>query len=98
VTDGWPFDQPPNAAAITVEAVLSGAPILVVTHDGEDDGWQFLDGEPPDEASARVVAMQTAFDLDPSLREIADLPPGWTAWRTGRSGVWQRSPDSPPVR
>jgi len=94
MADDWPFDQPPNAAAITVEAVLAGAPILFVSHDVDDHGWQFLDGRPADGATARVVAMQTAFDLDPSLREVADLPPGWTASRASRTNVWQRSADS----
>jgi hypothetical protein len=44
----WPFDQPPDAAAITLRAVLDGAPILLVSHDADDDGWQFLDGSEVD--------------------------------------------------
>ena len=40
----WPFDQGPHVAVITVRSVLDGDPILSVTHDEDDDGWQFLDG------------------------------------------------------
>jgi len=29
----WPFDQTPGTAALTVRAVLDGAPILHVSHD-----------------------------------------------------------------
>lgn len=42
----WPFDQPPNCAVITQRQIVDGSqPILRVSHDEEDDGWQFLTGE-----------------------------------------------------
>lgn len=87
----WPFDQPPNAAAITVRSVLDGAPILFVSHDEDDDGWQFLDGEEVSEDEARIIGMQTAVGLDPSITEVADLPPGWIAWRDAPGSPWQRA-------
>jgi hypothetical protein len=86
----WPFDQGPNVAAITVRAVLDGDPVLHVAHDEVDDGWQFLDGRDVDEDEARVVSMATVVALDPSVREVADLPPGWIAWREGPGAPWQR--------
>jgi hypothetical protein len=86
----WPFDQPPDAAAITVRAVLEGAPILLVSHDADDDGWQFLDGNEVDLDQAVLISMARAVGLDPSLREVADLLPGWTAWRSAPGGPWQR--------
>ena len=88
----WPFDQSPRTAAISVRAVLDGAPILYVSHDEEDDGWQFLDGRPADLAEGRVISMAKAVALDPSLLEIADLAPGWIAHRERRSGAWIREP------
>ena len=90
--DDWPFDQTPNTAAITVKAVLDGAPILYVSHDAEDDGWQFLDGRPADLAEGRAIAMRTALRLDPGLRSIADLEPGWIARRADPSAAWIREP------
>ena len=86
----WPFDQPPDAAAITLRAVLDGAPILLVSHDADDDGWQFLDGSEVDIDKAALISMAEAVALDPSIREVADLPPGWTAWRTDLGEPWQR--------
>lgn len=86
----WPFDQPPNAAAITLHAVLDGAPILLVSHDADDDGWQFLDGRAVDIDNAALISMAEAVALDPSIREVADLPPGWTAWRSSPGEPWQR--------
>ena len=54
----WPFDQAPNVAALTVRAILEGAPILHVSHDADDEGWQFLDGRPPQLEDGRVIGMR----------------------------------------
>ena len=55
--EGWPFDDPPNVAVVTTREVTdNNAPILFVTDDEEDGGWQFLPGEPVLEENARVVA------------------------------------------
>jgi hypothetical protein len=86
----WPFDQPPNAVAITLRAVLDGAPILLVSHDADDDGWQFLDGSAVDIDNAALISMAEAVALDASIREVADLLPGWTAWRSAPGEPWQR--------
>ena len=88
----WPFDQAPNVAALTVRAVLEGAPILHVVHDAEDGGWQFLDGNEANENEARVIGMATALRLDPGLQAIADLPEGWEAWREDVAHAWARRP------
>ena len=88
----WPFDQAPNVAALTVSSIVAGQPILYVSHDADDDGWQFLDGRPPDVNEARVISMAEALRLDGTLRQIADLPPGWIAWRDGPSEPWSRGP------
>ena len=93
----WPFDQTPNTAAITVRSILEGAPILHVSHDAEDDGWQFLDGRPVDTDEARLIAMRQALKIDPSLRQVADLPPGWIAWRRTATDPWVREPHPDPV-
>ena len=89
----WPFDQAPNVAAITtVNVIEHGAPILVVVHYDDDDSWAFLCGTTNDDADGRVIGMGNALRIDPSLREIADLPPGWKAWRSAVGGAWQRAP------
>jgi hypothetical protein len=89
-TEEWPFDQAPNVAAITVQSVLDGAPILRVSHDADDHGWQFLDGREVAIVDGRVIGMGEVLTLDPSLREIADLPPGWIARRDSASDPWVR--------
>jgi len=89
----WPWDQAPNAGALTVQSVLEGAPILLVSHDADDDGWQFLDGEPPDTKEGRLIGMHEVLRLDPSLRDVANLPPGWMACRDRAGGPWSREPN-----
>jgi hypothetical protein len=88
----WPFDQDPNALAITVRSIVAGDPILFVSHDADDRGWQFLDGREPEAAEGRLIGMAHALRRDPTLRDIADLPPGWMAARTSAADPWVREP------
>ena len=89
--DDWPFDQPPNCAVITLRRIVFGsAPILHVTHDSDDHGWQFLGLEDAQEKEASVVCLSTILSLDPSIREVADLEPGWHAWRHAVGAPWKR--------
>jgi len=89
--ESWPFDQPPNCAVLTVrEIVFDGAPILCVAHDADDQGWQFLGATDPDPSRAVVVGLSEIVELDPSVLEVADLPPGWSAKRVSITAAWQR--------
>ena len=93
----WLFDQPRNCAAISLRQIVKeGAPVLLVSHDKDDHGWQFLDGsEFPNAADAVIVCMSHVIESDPSLFELADLPPGWRAWRESATGPWVREAMSP---
>ncbi len=91
--DPWPFTDPENLATYTLDRILRGeAPILRVRHDGDDGAWQFLDDADVDVASARIVSLHAMVDLDPSLRDLADLPAGWGAERDAPGDPWRRSP------
>ena len=65
--------------------------MLRVVHYADDHSWGFLCGLTDDESEARVFGMGIALRLDPTLAEIADLPPGWSAWRERRGAAWQRA-------
>ena len=69
--------------------------MLLVTHDEDDHGWQFLPGEVVQMEDALVVAMSEVVDADPTLNELADLPPGWKAHRRGLGHPWVREKSSP---
>lgn len=85
-----PFADTPDTASITTRQVLEGAPILRVTHDADDGGWQFLCGETNDSADARIVGLGRMYARDPTLGEIVDLPEGWRAWRASPEAHWER--------
>lgn len=88
----WPFDQPRNCAAITLKSIVfEGAPILHVTHDADDHGWQFLGLDDADPEQAAVISLEEIVALDSSVLELADLLPGWHAWRTQVTSPWQRA-------
>ena len=90
----WPFDQETNVAALTTRQVLDeGLPILLVTHYDDDDSWAFICGTTEKADDIRIIGMGEALSLDPTLRTIADLPPGWTARRKIVGGSWQKELD-----
>jgi hypothetical protein len=87
----WPFDDPPNVATITVRQVIEdGEPILLVARDAEDGGWQFLTGGALDIADGKVVSLQSIFERDPTIGDLADLEPGWQATRKSVGAPWKR--------
>jgi hypothetical protein len=90
--DAWPFDQPRDCAVITLKSIVfRGAAVLVVCHDEEDGGWQFLDGGALEVSEGAVVGLGEMVERDPTLLEVADLPLGWRAWRKSVGGPWRRA-------
>ena len=90
----WPFDQPQNAAAITSRQVLrEGHPILSVVHYSDDHSWSFTCGTTSDVQDGLVVDMGCIVEMDPTLTSIADLPPGWRAFRESIDSPWERWKD-----
>jgi len=88
--DSWPFDQPRNCAVFTTRQILEGTePILHVTHDSDDHGWQFL-GREAREEDGKIIALHEAVEMDPSILQLADLRPGWHAYRQSAQGPWTR--------
>ena len=76
-TDPWPFDQPRNCASfVTREVMDREEPILLVTDDSDDHGWQFIgssDGTPEKAGSLHSTRPSRSIRLSSSLRII----PGW---------------------
>jgi len=96
-TDTWPFDEPRNCAAFTMRQVMDGSePILLVSHDADDHGWQFIGSSEASMADAMIVALESVAKIDPTILEVADLEPGWQAIRTTVGGVWTRR-EQPPI-
>lgn len=97
VDAGWPFPDPPDAEVISLGRIVRGeSPLRLVTHDEDDASWQFLDGEHVFEEDATVLHLAEMLQVDASIRELADLPVGWYAWRDTLLDPWQRAPGEPP--
>jgi hypothetical protein len=93
--DSWPFDQSRNCATISQRQIFQEEkPILFVSHDEDDHGWQFLSGEEFTEEDAFVVGLEEIVQLDPSVLDIADLEPGWIATRESISDTWKRTQEN----
>jgi hypothetical protein len=87
----WPFDQPENCAVITTTHVLKeGKDITRVSHDLDDHGWQFHQGGGMQTSDAMVVLLKNIVAHDPTVLEVADMPPGWVAVRTHRGAPWRK--------
>jgi hypothetical protein len=90
----WVFDQARNVATVTTRQVIhENFPILRVVHYEEDDSWAFTCGTTNKSEDLMLVGMGEIVDLDSTLSTIADLPPGWSAYRESVSGNWVRTKD-----
>ena len=90
----WEFDQERNVAAITTRQVVhDDLPILNVAHYEDDHSWAFTCGTTGKSEDLMVVGMGQIVDMDPTLHSIADLPPGWSAYRESVNGEWNRVKD-----
>jgi tetratricopeptide (TPR) repeat protein len=95
IPEDWPFDQAPNVSAINTVRVLDDSlPILTVTHYSDDHSWAFVCGTTNATEDGRVIGMDCALLRDPTLCSIADLPPGWTAWRESRTAKFVERVDA----
>jgi len=92
--ESWPFADPPDVAVLTTQSVLDGGWIFQVSRDDDDGMWQFHTQEGNDQLSeedARVVSLYLVFQIHPSIAEVADLAPGWVAWREAAGKPWRRT-------
>ena len=49
-----------------------------------------MDGEPLVVEDALVIGLANMVTRDPTLRDLADLPSGWEAWREAPHLPWYR--------
>ncbi len=87
----WPFKDKKNVATFTVAEIAEGkSPIIYVYHD-LDETWQFHPGDDIDSDKPKLLSLEEIVKLDPSVKELADLPTGWMATRKSKNDKWVRS-------
>ncbi len=95
----WPFDVAPRTAVVTTKYVMTRAlPVVYVSHeiDGENGElqWQFHCGNGDYRPEVLLlVALEEVLDVDPTLRDVAALPVGHAARRTGTGAPWVIAPE-----
>ncbi len=88
----WPYDQPRNCATFTLRQVMEKKePILRITHDSGDHGWQFIGSTDANMKDAMLVRLEEIVSLDLSVLEVSNLLPGWQAVRESPTHPWIRS-------
>jgi len=93
-TEEWPFDDPKNVAVFTVRSVWEKKrDILYVYHNSEDGAWQFHADKNPEEKDASIISLEEVVELDNSIKELADLPYDWRAWRKDKQSPWIKEID-----
>jgi hypothetical protein len=94
MSNNWLFDQPPNCAVITLRQIMNGEqPILYISHDSDDGGWQFLSQETPEVEDCILVSLKRIVEHDSSVLAVANLPLGWCAERASIQESWRRFPN-----
>lgn len=88
----WPFDDPIDRVTFTTRFVAKeGYPIVLVTHDDDGD-WQFLCGTTNEGDDIVISCFGCIYERHPFIKEFADLPKGWLAWREDENSPWYREP------
>jgi hypothetical protein len=86
----WPFPCPENNVAFcTAKVAREQIPVLQVSHDAEGD-WQCLDATTEDPGECVLMCLGCVVERDPTLLQISDLPPGWSAYRAQVGAAWER--------
>jgi len=94
----WPFDQPENCATVASRSIIDGSrPILHVSHDEDDHGWQFLDGISEELDDLVIVCLSHILEIDPTMADLAFLEPGYHAMRDSQTAKWSiaKTPSEP---
>ena len=69
------------------EERLLSLPITIVDHN-EDGSWEFYSGNYL--TKAKVTELEEVIEMDETVKEVADLPPGYSARRETTNAEWIR--------
>jgi hypothetical protein len=85
----WLFAEPKDTIATTSTRIIDeGQPILFAAHGVEDGRWLFLDAMVIDAEDEMAVELGELAQRDPSILDLAELPPGWQAQRQSIEAPW----------
>ncbi len=79
--------------AFVMREVFDGVPVTRVFHEADGD-WQYLTDGEVSPAAAQLIPQSHVYETDPSLRELASMPPGTWAVRENRGAPWAFGKDT----
>jgi hypothetical protein len=84
------FKEPGNTACFSCDHVLKKErPILYVSHDEDDESWQFLCGlDDHTQANIKIVSLKNATELDSTINDLYEMPVGYEAERRTINDKW----------
>jgi Domain of unknown function (DUF4262) len=92
----WKFRDQPHTRIYTTKRVMKGEDLITrVFHDAEDGAWQFHGPPESKKEDIAIVCFHHIIDKDATINQLADLQPGWCAWREDASSPWIREPHAP---
>ena len=87
----WSRGETRRETVVTQRSVVTDhRPILYVLRDSVNGQWMFLTGENPPTDLQITVTIDDILKIDESIKELADLSPGWVASRAARGTPWTR--------
>ena len=87
----WKFRDVENTAVFTTRKIVNeGMPILYVSHDEDDDAWQFHHDSNVNIEDAMIISLEMMISLDNTLNQLVDLPLGWIATRKSIYDSWNK--------
>ncbi|MES2889635.1 MAG: hypothetical protein V4739_16700 [Pseudomonadota bacterium] len=77
--------------------MAAGKPILYVSHDEDDYGWQFLEGADQELEDLTIIGLAHILEIDPEMEKLAQLEPGYHATRVTQRSAWvvEKTPAEP---
>ena len=61
---------------------------MFVSHDADDGCWQFLCGREHSVEESKIVALEEIYEMDKSIKKIANLDYGKKAYRKDKNSKW----------
>jgi hypothetical protein len=85
------LEKSTDTAAFTTKFVLEDNKVITyVKHEIEDGAWQFFSDDEFEEfeSVARIIGLNEIMDKDPTLKQLADMEPGYIATRNYKGDKW----------
>jgi hypothetical protein len=88
----WVFNEPPNAVVFAHRTIVEQIKPILIFGKYLDGSFCAYTGEEVVDAEREIacIALSHIVEFDPTVCELADIPPGWWAVRESSESPWRR--------